>query len=74
MLEENKEYPIGTLIDFRLYGFHTGRTFSVITSGRTILHGCLYQGYGDLFSYHGQLHSGIAFFRLEPEQIAHSAD
>lgn len=68
MLQDNTEYPVGTPIDFRQYGFHTNRTFSIITAGRSIMHGCLYQGYGDLFSSNGQLVTDIAFFRLEPEQ------
>lgn len=67
MLEIDKEYPVGTPIDFRKYGFQTSWTFTIITLGRTIMHGCLYQGYGDLFSFNGQLVTDIAFFRLEPE-------
>ena len=76
MLKENEEYAVGTPIDFRKYGFHTNRTFSIITMGRTVMHGCLYQGYGDLFSSNGQLVTGVAFFRLEPEQInvSHTGD
>jgi len=66
-LIENKEYPIGTLISFRLYGFHTGRKFAVISDGRSLFKGCVYEGFGDLFSHHGQMLPDIAFFRLEPD-------
>jgi hypothetical protein len=57
-----------------LYGFHTGRKFAVISTGRTLFKGCNYEGYGDLFSQRGQMLPDIAFFRLEPDFEAHTGD
>jgi hypothetical protein len=65
-LEINREYPAGTPIDFEKHGPHSNTRYTVITSGRTILSDCRYEGYGSLFStFNGQIITDVKFFRMQ---------
>jgi hypothetical protein len=68
-LEINKEYPVGTPLDWGLHGVHglRGSKFTVITDGRTIFKDCRYEGYGSLFSTpSGEILTNARFFHIQP--------
>jgi len=68
-LQINKEYPVGTPIDWEIHGVHgsRGSRFTVISDGRTIFKDCRYEGYGSLFSTaSGEILTNVKYFRIQP--------